>query len=90
MRLDLKGKTSCGSRADHYRRFEKVGHLLHTLFSLLLCFVDMRLGIGESAYSSCPLPASLRACGSTDGHPSIVYMNTTCTFASPRHQPLPS
>ena len=36
------------------RRFEKVGHLLHTLFSLLLCFVDMRIGIGECHALSLP------------------------------------
>ena len=52
-------------QADNYRRFEKVGNLLHTLFSLLLCFVDMRLGLGESffqtPYRRCaPIPRSHR------------------------------
>jgi hypothetical protein len=30
-----------------YRRFEKVGNILQTLLGLLLCLVDMRLGLGE-------------------------------------------
>lgn len=31
------------------RRFEKVGNILQTLLGLLLCLVDMRLGIGKSS-----------------------------------------